>query len=277
MQRFSDDLRARFPDRLHVFDDYQGQVGALEGAFREYAKIAAAEERLLRTTRKLTARRLVAIQATNIASRCVNLANGVVLLLNRRQAHAAPAVARALFETCAMAVYADRRLVPLLRKCRSPKRIDDAHRLLFRLGLGTDGRSETSHVRAFRVEKFVAAMCSEIDELMEADPDPSPQWVAADGYGHAVQRSYSILSELTHPNSLATTLSHAGDDEWILQPDVGKTVLVATLRPSWIALTAGRAALRDLVKAANDHPMEIPDADPGFTPDELNPRTRIWQ
>jgi hypothetical protein len=54
VQRFADDLRARFPDRVHVFDGYQEQVGALEDAFREYAKIASAEERLLRTTRKLT-------------------------------------------------------------------------------------------------------------------------------------------------------------------------------------------------------------------------------
>jgi hypothetical protein len=276
VQRFSDDLRSRFPDRLRVFDDYQLQVGGLEEAFREYAKIAAAEERLLRVTRKLTARRLVALQGTNIASRAVNLANGVVLLLNRRHAHAAPAVARALFETCAMAVYADRRLVPLLEKRRSAKRTDDAHRLLFRLGLGTHPSSETSHVKALPVDGFVRAMCSEAEELMAADTDPPP-WVAADGYGDAIRRSYSILSELTHPNSLATTLSQAHDDEWILQPEIGSTVMVATLRPSWIALTAARIALRDLIKAATDHPMEFPDADPGFTAEELNPRTRIWK
>src|SRR5215218_9614934 len=238
VQRFSDELLARFPDRLHVFDDYQKQVGAMENAFREYADIASAEERLLRVTRKLTARRLVAIQATNTATRAVNLANGLVLLLNRRHAHAAPAVARALYETCAMAVYADRRLAPLLSKRHSPKRIDDAHRLLFRLGLGTDGRSETSHIRA--------------------------------------RRGYSILSELTHPNTLGTTLSRARDSEWILQPEIGRTVMAATLRPSWIALTAARSALRDLVQTATAHPMEFPDADPRFSADEINPRTRIW-
>ena len=175
-----------------------------------------------------------------------------------------------------MAVYADRRLAPLLSKRHSPKRIDDAHRLLFRLGLGTDGRSETSHIRAFRVEKFVDAMCAEADELMEGDPDPPPSWVAADSYGDAVRRGYSILSELTHPNTLATTLSRARDSEWILQPEIGRTVMAATLRPSWIALTAARSALRDLVQTATAHPMEFPDADPGFSADEINPRTRIW-
>jgi hypothetical protein len=49
------------------------------------------------------------------------------------------------------------------------------------------------------------------------------------------------------------------------------------LRPSWVALKAWRAALRDLVQAATEHPMEFPDADPEFSADELNPGTRIWQ
>jgi hypothetical protein len=52
--------------------------------------------------------------------------------------------------------------------------------------------------------------------------------------------------------------------------------MAATLRPSWIALTAARSALGDLVRAATDHPMEFPDTDPGFSADEINPRTRIW-
>ncbi|HKG66871.1 MAG TPA: hypothetical protein VKB28_22580 [Solirubrobacteraceae bacterium] len=137
--------------------------------------------------------------------------------------------------------------------------------------------SETSHVKALPVDGFVRAVCAEADELREGDADPPPRWVAAEGYCDAIRRGYSILSELTHPNNLATTLSHARNDEWNLQPEIGTTVMAATLRPSWIALTAARVALRDLVKAASDHPMEFPDADPGFAADELNPRTRIWK
>jgi hypothetical protein len=262
---------------VHIFDDYEVEVGEWEAAFREYAKTAAGEEALLSVTRKLMARRLVAIQATNLASRSVNLANGVVLLLNRRHAHAAPAVARALFETCAMAVYTDRRLVPLLEKRRSPKRTDEAHRLLYRLGLGTHPGSETSHVKAIPVDSFVRAIGSEVDEFMQADEDPPPPWVGKQGYGEAVRRTYSVLSEFTHPNSLATGLSQGSDVEWTLQPDIDDTMLKVTLRPSWVALKAGRVALRDVMHAVTEHPMEFPDADPGFSADELNPTTKLWQ
>jgi hypothetical protein len=275
VQRFSSELRDRFPHRTHIFDDYEVEVGEWEAVFREYAKAAAGEEALLRVSRKLTARRLVAIQATNLASRAVNLGNGVVLLLNRRHAHAAPAVARALFETCAMAVYADRCLVPLFDKRRSPKRTGQAHRLLFRLGLGTHPGSETSHVKAIPVDSFVRAICSEVDEVMKANEDPPP-WVGERTYGDAIRHGYSLLSELTHPNSPATTLSQVGDVEWALQPDVDEKVLTAALRPSWVALKAGRLALRDLMHAVTAHPMEFPDADPGFSAEELNPRTRLW-
>lgn len=277
MQRFSDDLRAQFPHRTHIFDDYEQEVGGWEAAFREYAKAAAGEEALLRVTRAFTARRLVAIQAANIASRGVNLANAVVLLINRRQAHAAPAVARALFETCAVAVYSDRRLVPLFEKRRSPKRTADAHRLLYRLGLGTHPSSETSHVKAIPVESLIKAIGAEAAKVMHGEEDAPPAWVGEATYGEAIRRSYSILSEFTHPNSLATNLSQVRDYEWTLQPDVDESLLTATLRPSWVALKAGSAGLRDLMHAATEYRMEFPDADPGFTEDELNPRSRIWQ
>lgn len=278
MQRFSSEFRARFPHRAHVFDDYEQEVGEWEDAFREYAKVAAAERALMRRTKRLMARRDIAIQATNLASRGVNLANAVVLLLNRRHAHAAPAVARALFETCAMAVYADRRLVPLLVKRRSLKRTREAQRLLYRLELGTHPSSETSHVKAIPVDSVIKAIGAEADEVMEGDEDPPPPWVDERTYGDAVRHTYSVLSELTHPNSPAITLSYAVQhDEWILQPEIDDSVLTPTLRPSWVALKAGGAALRDLVTAATDHPMEFPDADVDFSADELNPRTRLWQ
>jgi hypothetical protein len=63
----------------------------------------------------------------------------------------------------------------------------------------------------------------------------------------------------------------------ILQAEIGSATKIATLRPSWIALTATCMALRDLINAATDRPREFPDADPGFTAEELNPRTRIWK
>jgi hypothetical protein len=277
VQRFSSELRSRFPQRVHIFDDYEQEIGEWEAAFRDYAEVVVGEEGLLRATRRLTARRLVAHQSTNVASRGVNLGNAVVLLLNRRHAHAAPAVARALFETCAMAVYADRRLVPLFEKRRSPKRTAEAHRLLFRLGLGTHPSSETTHVKAISVESFVRAMGAEADEVMRRDEDTPPPWVDERTYGEAIRHTYSVLSELTHPNSLAITLSHVGDDEWNLQPEVDDPLLTATLRPSWVALKAGRAAMRDLMHAADEHPMEFTDPDPGFSADELNPTTRLWE
>lgn len=261
---------------MDAFDDYQQEVGLWEEAFREYAGAVTGEQELLRVTGQLTARRMVVTYATNVASRGVNLANGVVLLLNKRHAHAAPAVARALFETCALAVYADRRLVPLLKKRRSPSRTDDVHRLLYRLTEGTHPGSETTHIKAIAVESAIKAMSADVDELMKDDPDTPPEWVGDGTYGEAIRRSYSILSEFTHPNSLATTLSQVSYAEWTLQPDITNTLMAAVLRPSWAALKLGRVALTNLVDAATDHPMEFTEPDPNFSAEEINPTTRIW-
>jgi hypothetical protein len=214
---------------------------------------------LLRQTKRLMARRQAAIQATSLASRGVNLANAVVLLHNRRHAHAVPAVARALFETGAMAVYADRWLVPLLVKRRSKKPTRDAQRLLYRLELGNPSEQRDEPREVDPVDSVIKDIGTEADEVMKGDEDTPPPWVGEGTYGEAVRRSYSILSELTHPKSPAITLSYAvWHDEWILQPEIDDAVLTPTQRPSWVAPKAGRTALRDLVHTATKHQMESP-------------------
>ena len=118
-------------------------------------------------------------------------------------------------------------------------------------------------------------MGEEVDEVMEGDEKTPPPWIDERTCGDAVRHSYSLRPTM-YSNSAATTLSEVRGNEWTLQPDLTDWMLKATVRPSWVALTAGRAALRDLVHAADEHPMEFPDADPDFSEDELNPRTRQW-
>ena len=268
-----------------MFDGVEAEVRAWEEAFRRHAATARGEHDLMRVARRHTARRLLAIQAANLTSRVVNLANGTVLLLNGRNAHSAPAVARALFETCAMAVYTDRCITPLLTKRRSPKRTADAHRILYRLGLGTHPSSEISHIRAYPVDSFVRAIARNADELMREPPPPGPDphgpriafhHAERDlSYSKAVTRTYAVLSEFTHPNQVATSLSHEGEMEWVLQPDVSLDLLDAVLQPTWLALVLGRLALERVITAAEEFPMEFPDADPDLRAEDINTTTKI--
>jgi hypothetical protein len=85
----------------------------------------------------------------------------------------------------------------------------------------------------------------------------SPDWIGERTYGEAIRHTYAMLSELTHPNSPAVTLSHVRDGVWNLQPEIDDRVLTATLRPSWVALKAGGAAMHDLMLAATEHPMGV--------------------
>ena len=92
MQRFSAELRER-PNRSATFETIEQLTGQWEARFRQYCEVVQAEFELFRQTQQATARYMVASHSANLTSRVVNLSNGVVLLLNRRNLHSVGAVA----------------------------------------------------------------------------------------------------------------------------------------------------------------------------------------
>jgi hypothetical protein len=75
---------------------------------------------------------------------------------------------------------------------------------------------------------------------------------------------YSLLSEHTHPNQGAMALSQTDHPEgraaWTLQPEFSKSILNAAVRPGWLAMELGLRALAEVMRVAEDHPMELPTA-----------------
>jgi hypothetical protein len=265
MQRFSAELRELFPNRSATFEIIEQLTGQWEARFRQYCEVVQGEFELFRQTEQATARYMVASHGANLASRVVNLSNGVVLLLNRRNVHSVGAVARAQFESCAAAVYGERRLVPLLKKRRS----DEVHRLLYRLGQGTHPASGVGHWRAIGVPSLIKAMKQEADELMAPTvaKEGLPAEAEGEPYSAAIANVYGWLSEFTHPNLPALSLSMTEDDDWVLQPPVSAQTLGHAVRPVMIGLLVGGKALDRLMDTAKEYPMQLPNIEPEFPPE----------
>ena len=272
VRRFSEELRCSFPERLSLFDEYQDLVEAWEERFRRFERVAQAEERAYARTQRATAEHILALQATVLSARVVNLANGVVVLLNARNAHSVVPVARALFETCAVPLYMRRNLLPRLRKGK----VRQVHALLYRLGLGTYLPSDIHTWKPIDVDQLINAMAREIDAALAeiaAEDERLLEELDLGSYGAAIRLTYSLLSEYTHPNQPAMTTSTAVDAEgfttWTLQPAISQTTLSNTARPGWFAMLASGAALDEVMLAASEHEMVLPEGPPDFAEADL--------
>lgn len=80
---------------------------------------------------------LVGITLAGLVTRVRDLTVGTISMVNKGNAHAAPPIARALFETCCVPVYLRRELAPRVRKGRT----NQVHKLVFKLSLGGIGDS----------------------------------------------------------------------------------------------------------------------------------------
>ena len=128
------------------------------------------------------------------------------------------------------AVYAERRLVPLLKK----RRAGEVHRVMYRLGQGTHPSSGVGQWRAISVPSLISAMKQQADELMAPTVarEGLPPEAEGQPYSSAVAKIYGLLYEFTHPNQPALALSVA-DPDWALQPPVTDRVLGLSIRPLW--------------------------------------------
>src|SRR4051812_35826729 len=100
-------------------DEVQCHIAAWEDRFRVFETMFVSAMADADRKRHHTAATLTLIVATSLAARVTNLANAIVILVNRQHAFAAPVVARALFEACCMPVYMRRELVGRLTAART--------------------------------------------------------------------------------------------------------------------------------------------------------------
>lgn len=196
----------------------------------------------------------------------MNLADGLVDLINAENVHAAPPVARALYETCAVATYMRRNLIPLLVNKRPAR----AKVMLFRLGLGNAAGAEWGKLKPYQVRAFVKSMAQEVDELAEqADVEHD----GTETFGATMHRLYAELSELTHPNSMATMLSITIEmkkpPKWELRPRLDDAAVDGPLGTAHIAMYFGGLAWDEVVNTAQQHPLLLPREEE-FGPHDLH-------
>ena len=108
MPRFSTTVRQSFGDFHDDFDAIEAAVPAWSNRKTDVRKAIKRGEERATEKRQNNVEFLVAITLGGLVARVCDLSNGVISLVNKENAHAAPPVARALFETCCVPIYLQR-------------------------------------------------------------------------------------------------------------------------------------------------------------------------
>jgi hypothetical protein len=231
---------------IERFNDYSAQ--------NEQAVIEAAEEG------GQTAGGLITLKATQVARRIVRLTEGFIALANEDNVSAAPAVVRALHETSCVTCYMAQEIVPRLHKAR----VNDVHRLLWRLGLGTNHAEGYGSIRPIQPASFNRA---------------AERWMAAmfpdeDNPAAVIEMMYGPLSGATHPSWSAfqagTDLGPKGMPTHVLRPPFDGESIDKLLSATFMALLIAGEALDSVVTVATEVPMPMPAGPPKWQDGDLH-------
>jgi len=253
LTHFAASLRQRFPDETDSFDSFEAEVAAWDKMFKQARGMAQYEERRLRETGERTARRQLGHLAAATIVRVVELADGLIVLMNAERTHASFAVARALIETASVPGYMVKNVMPHLAKGRG-ERVDQVlRRLSVGLDPGLDIEGWPTDTQPIPVSSLIRALSSEIDRrIPQKDGDPSP--------GTIMRQLYSLVSDHTHPNHSAVHLSARIDEngmDWERFAGWTNSTLHDVAGPAVIAMSIGRTALREVLTAANSYRVVI--------------------
>lgn len=151
-------------------------------------------------------------------------------------------------------------IVPRLRKAR----VNDVHRLLWRLGLGTNRAEGYGTIRPIQPTSLNRAA----ERWMKANlPD-------ADDPAAVIEMMYGPLSGGTHPSFSAfeagTDLGHDGMPKHILRPPFDGDNIDKLLSATFMALLIAGEALDSVVEVATDVPMPLPAGQPQWQDGDLH-------
>lgn len=256
MPRFSTKIKGEFPGFADEFSEVESETDIWTARLREVRKGVREGEARAEAHRQNNVQLLSAIYLGGIAIRVRELSAGVVSLVNKGNPHAAAPVARALFETCCVPIYLREQMLPRLRKGR----VDQVHKLVFRFGLGsTAGLVDGAHIRPIKVESLLGSSRFELAKLEAGLPEGERQ-----DFAKLIDIYYGPLSDLTHPNYMAVTLSiEVGSPPVFLRPTPfdGGTMHAVVSSAAYI-LGAGGRAFDAVVAGLSEHPMDLPNRDP---------------
>jgi hypothetical protein len=249
------EIRKAFPGFEEDFDQIEAEVGAWEQRLSVIEASVRRGERRAQEMRQNNVELLMGVTAGGLAIRVKHLLDAVVSLINKNNAHSAPAVARALFESCCVPIYLRRELIPRLEKGR----VEQVHKLVFRAGLGSMGVFGNDHIKPLKVDSLIRSARSELTAMVEALPEEE-KFNAAE----LIDTYYGPLTELTHPNWGAITIGirvgipvrfsrKAGFDDPLMHAVVSSSAYI---------VNAGGRALDDLLPKLSEFPMDLPNEDP---------------
>lgn len=261
MTKFEDTVRDAFPEFVEDFDTIEAESAGWAQRFHDAEASVQHGLRRARTKQRNNVELLVGISAAGLATRVRQLADGLAGLVNENNPHAAPPVARALFEACCLPVYLERELLPRLRKGRT----NAVHVLVFRLGLGGGG-ALGGHVKPIAVDALISSARAELKAMEEKLPQA--ERINAE---ELIDIYYGPLSELTHPNWAALTLgtemsfpprftSPAAFDGGVMHAVVGSSAYI---------MSRGGRALDEVLSVLGTTPMDLPNRDPDWRGGEI--------
>jgi hypothetical protein len=267
MSAFSTELRARLPEHQGPFmDTIEQSLGNWIDRHTRFAELAHDAAGEVVGTGHQSALALIASQAANIASRVVGLTEAFIALANDDSVYAAPAVVRALHETCCVPCYMARELLPRLEK-GNRKAVNDLRRILYRLGLGTGPGAGFGRLRPIPVDGLNRAATFWVTDYLTIDGTTPP---AAD---RIIRMIYAPLSDRTHPNFGATTpgmsLNPAGQATYWLRPQFDGDSIDQLLSGTYFMLLVAGEALDNVIAVAKQRPTPFPPGDPEWHPDDL--------
>jgi len=255
MPQFATAAKNAFPGFADDFAEVEGGIGAWADRLRDARRDVRAGEARAEEKRQNNVQFLMTIYLGGIAIRTRELAEAAVTLVNKGNPHAAAPVARALFETCCVPIYLREQMVPRLRKGR----VAQVHKLVFRIGLGTTGMFGAEHIRPIKVNSLLGSSRAELAALTAGLPEEEKR-----DFAELIDIYYGPLSELTHPNYGAVTLSvEVGLPPTFLHPTPFEDwTMHAVVSSAAYILGAGGRAFDTVLQELSEHPMDLPNSDP---------------
>lgn len=246
----SAELRAKFPEHVSLFDDFAASIAEWEQRFKKASASARWEEEHLQATGVRSAHRQLAHLFASLAVHIVDLAEGLALLVNAERRHPAFPVARSIVEAAGVATYVRQEVSPRINKDKLAQ-VDEKLR---QLTLGMDPGAEMgSSEHPVRVAQLINSIKTWIDESGTPE-DGEP-------FGHSFGRFYSFVTDHSHPNasalSLSSTLPDTGPMSWDRHRGWDEFELEMVLVTANLAMWAAGRAFDLAFKASRDHRLVI--------------------
>lgn len=250
--KFSWAIRGAFPVLKGPFDLFESEIEAWERRFKKASAAARWPEEELQATGVRTAHRQVSHLFAPVALRIVDLAEGVVTLVNAELLHPTFPVSRAVIETAAVPAYVVREVVPRIAKGRTEQTEETLRRLIVGMDPGVELGGEIQPIRIGKIIDSLKSYMDQLDEASEVDG----------GFGRVMRRFYSYVTDHSHPNMSALHLSSTVNGDfrpmtWNRSGGWDAFALEMAVGAAYLAMWAGGQAFDDALRGSQQNRLVL--------------------